>query len=159
MPETALAPVVRTVTVRASVEKAFRVFTKEIDTWWPKTHHIGKVPMRKAVMEGKVGGRCYSEQEDNTECDWGEVLAWEPPSRFVMAWKVTPQWGYEADARNASEVEERFTEEAPGLTRVVLEHRHFERHGAGANVMRASIDSQGGWGLLMQLFAESVERE
>jgi hypothetical protein len=29
-------------TVKASVEHAFRVFTEDMDSWWPRTHHIGK---------------------------------------------------------------------------------------------------------------------
>jgi uncharacterized protein YndB with AHSA1/START domain len=158
MTETTLASVVKTITVRAGVEKAFRVFTEGMDTWWPKTHHIGKATMRKAVLEGRVGGRIFSEQTDDTECDWGEVLAWDPPRRFVMAWKIRPNWEYEQDVAKASEVEVTFTEEAAGLTRVVLEHKHFERHGAGADAMRAAVGGDGGWSGLMTLFGEQVEK-
>jgi hypothetical protein len=156
MIDTTLAPVLKTITVKASTEKAFRVFTAGLDTWWPKTHHIGKSPMTRGILEGRVGGRCYSEQEDGTECDWGEVLVWEPPHRFIMAWKVTPQWGYEPDAAKSSEVEVRFTSMGDA-TRVDLEHRYFERHGAGADVMRTSIDSPGGWGGLMEMFRTQAE--
>jgi uncharacterized protein YndB with AHSA1/START domain len=158
MTETTLASVVKTITVRAGVEKAFRVFTEGMDTWWPKTHHIGKAPMRKAVVEGRVGGRIFSEQTDDTQCDWGEVLAWDPPRRFVMAWKIKPNWEYEQDVEKASEVEVTFTEEAPGLTRVVLEHKHFERHGAGSDAMRAAVGGDGGWSGLMTRFGEQVEK-
>jgi Activator of Hsp90 ATPase homolog 1-like protein len=146
-------PVRKSVTVQASVDKAFRVFTEGLDTWWPRTHHIGKSPMTKGVMEGFVGGRCYSEQADGTDCDWGKILVWEPPSRFVMAWQVTHAWGYEPDLAKASEVEVRFTPEPDGSTRVDLEHRYFERHGEGWEVMRTSIDSPGGWGGLLVLYS------
>src|SRR5262245_9243115 len=64
-------PVRKSVTVNASAERAFRIFTEEMDTWWPRTHHIGKVPMRKQLIEPRAGGRCYSEQIDGTECPWG----------------------------------------------------------------------------------------
>lgn len=158
MTDTTLAPVLKTVTVKAGVDKAFRVFTEGLDTWWPRTHHIGKSPMTRGILEGRAGGRCYSEQEDGTECDWGRILVWEPPHRFVMAWKVTPHWGYEADDAKSSEVEVRFTAVGDS-TRVDLEHRHFERHGAGADVMRASIGSDGGWGGLLQLFRAKAEAE
>jgi uncharacterized protein YndB with AHSA1/START domain len=146
-------PVRKSVTVQASIDKAFRVFTEGIDTWWPRTHHIGKSPMTKGVIEGFAGGRCYSEQADGTDCDWGKILLWEPPSRFVMAWQVTHTWGYEPDLAKASEVEVRFTPEPDGSTRVDLEHRYFERHGEGWEVMRTSIDSPGGWGGLLALYA------
>lgn len=154
----AVAPVLKTITVKASAEKAFRVFTAGLDTWWPRTHHIGKSPMTKGILEGHVGGRCYSEQEDGTECDWGQVLVWEPPQRFVIAWKITHQWGYEPDAARASEVEVRFTPMGD-TTRVDLEHRHFERHGEGAAIMRTSIDSPGGWGGLLEMFRAKAEAE
>lgn len=153
---TTLSPVLKTITVKASAEKAFRVFTAGLDTWWPKTHHIGKSPMTRGILEGRVGGRCYSEQEDGTECDWGRILVWEPPHRFVMAWNVTPYWGYEPDPAKSSEVEVKFTPMGDS-TRVDLEHRYFERHGAGADVMRTSIDSPGGWGGLMELFRAEAE--
>ncbi len=99
----------QTITVRTSVEHAFKVFTDGFDSWWPRTHHIGKSPMTRAVIEGKVGGRCYSDQEDGTVCPWGQVLVWEPPHRMVIAWQITHEWGYEPDLAKASEVEIRFT--------------------------------------------------
>ena len=156
--QTSVAPVRKSVTVKAGAERAFEVFTQGIDTWWPRTHHIGKSPMKKAIIEGRAGGRCYSEQVDGTDCDWGEVLVWEPPRRFVMAWKITHQWGYEPDVKKASEVEVRFTPLEDGSTRVDLEHRYFERHGAGGAAMRTAVDSPGGWNDLLQLFVAQVAK-
>lgn len=148
------APVRKSITVKASVERSFQVFTEGIDTWWPRTHHIGKSPMKKAIIEPHAGGRCYSEQVDGTDCDWGKVLVWDPPHRFVMAWQIDHKWGYEPNLAKCSEVEVRFTPEPDGSTRVDLEHRNFERHGEGWETMRTSVDSTGGWGGLLSLFAE-----
>jgi uncharacterized protein YndB with AHSA1/START domain len=147
----------QTITVRTSVEHAFKVFTDGFDSWWPRTHHIGKSPMTRAVIEGKVGGRCYSDQEDGTVCPWGQVLVWEPPHRMVIAWQITHEWGYEPDLAKASEVEIRFTPLADGTTRVDLEHRHFERHGAGGEGIRRAVSSEGGWPTLLQLFARKAD--
>jgi hypothetical protein len=152
-------PVRKNVRVRANAARAFRVFTEGIDTWWPKTHHIGKSPMTKAVMEGRVGGRCYSEQEDGTDCQWGQVVVWDPPTRFVMAWQVTPTWQFEPDLAKCSEVEVKFTPSEDGTTWVELEHRHFDRHGDGSDNMRNQVDQPGGWGGLMELFRAEAERE
>jgi hypothetical protein len=41
---------------------------------------------------------------------------------------------------------------------VELEHRHLERHGAGAAAMRTGIDSEGGWGMLLRLFGDKVDQ-
>jgi uncharacterized protein YndB with AHSA1/START domain/uncharacterized damage-inducible protein DinB len=147
-----VAPVKKSVTVKAGVEHAFKVFTEGFDTWWPRSHHIGKQPMVKAVIEPRAGGRCFGREADGTECDWGKVLAWEPPNRFVLAWQIDPRWQYEPDLAKASEVEIRFTPEAGGLTRVDLEHRHFERHGDGAGSVRTGVDSPHGWGGLLQVY-------
>src|SRR6476661_787964 len=99
-----LAPVQKSITVRASVEKAFRVFTSDFDSWWPRSHHIGKSPMKRAIIEGRVGGRCYTEQEDGTDCPWGTIVEWDPPHRFMLAWQITHAWGFEPDRSKSSEV-------------------------------------------------------
>jgi uncharacterized protein YndB with AHSA1/START domain len=147
----------KNVRVRASVGRAFKVFTEGFDGWWPKTHHIGSSPMIRGVIEGFVGGRCYSEQADGTDCQWGQILAWEPPTRFVMAWQITPDWKFEPDLARCSEVEVKFTPSADGTTWVELEHRHFERHGQGGEAMRKQVGSPGGWGQLMELFRVKAE--
>jgi uncharacterized protein YndB with AHSA1/START domain len=155
----AIQPVIKSVRVRASAARAFEVFTRGIDTWWPKTHHIGNSPMTRAVVEGWVGGRLYSEQENGSECQWGTVLKWEPPGRFVLAWQVTPQWQYEPELAKSSEVEVTFTPSDDGTTLVQLEHRFFDRHGAGASAMRGQVDQPGGWGGLLTLYQATAEAE
>ena len=158
MTSVAEAAVRKSIVVNTSVEHAFKVFTEGYDTWWPRSHHIGKSPMKKAMIEGHVGGRCYSEQADGTDCDWGRILVWEPPRRFVMAWQITPTWQYEPEVGKSSEVEIRFTPESGGSTRVDLEHRYFERQGAGGAAMRKAVDSPGGWADLLQMFVKQVEQ-
>jgi uncharacterized protein YndB with AHSA1/START domain len=153
------APVRKSITVKAGAKHAFEVFTAGFDTWWPRSHHIGKVPLKKAIMEGHVGGRCYSEQTDGTECDWGRITTWEPPQRFVMAWMITAEWEYQPDVTKSSEVEVRFTPENDGTTRVDIEHRNFDRMGEGWEPMREMVDSQGGWSGTLQLFAAQAEKQ
>ena len=151
-------PVRKTITVNASAERAFKVFTEGFDTWWPRSHHIGKGTLEKAVIETKLGGRCYGREADGTECPWGTVLVWEPPHRFVIAWQITHEWGYQPDLEKASEVEVQFTPEPGGGTRVDLEHRHFNRMGPGGDSMRVGVNAEGGWGSLLAAFKERVEK-
>jgi Activator of Hsp90 ATPase homolog 1-like protein. len=89
---------------------------------------------------------CYTKQEDGTESDWGQILEWDPPNRFVMAWQITHEWGYEPDLAKSSEVEIRFTAQPGGGTRVDLEHRHFERMGPAGDTMREGVGGPGGVG-------------
>ncbi|HXI28065.1 MAG TPA: SRPBCC family protein [Vicinamibacterales bacterium] len=153
-----ILPVQKSVTVKATPERAFEVFTAGYDSWWPRSHHIGKAPMQKAIIESRAGGRCYTEQTDGTECDWGTVLVWEPPHRLVIAWQIDGRWQYEPELARASEVEVRFTRAGDGLTRVDLEHRYLERHGADAAAIRTGIDSPNGWGSLLELYAAQVAK-
>jgi hypothetical protein len=45
------------------------------------------------------------------------------------------------------------------MTRVDLEHRLLERHGAGAEKLRAGLDSESGWGGLLNAYAERVAKQ
>jgi uncharacterized protein YndB with AHSA1/START domain len=150
-------PVRKSIVVHVPVEDAFEVFTEEMDSWWPRTHHIGKSPMRRIAVEGRSGGRCFTEQEDGTECDWGRVLLWEPPRRFVFAWQITHEWGYEPDLSKSSEVEVSFFPLSGDTTRVEVEHRHLERHGRGGEPMRTAVDAPNGWGTILTLFGDRVK--
>ena len=69
MTSVADASVKKSIIVNATLEHAFDVFTAGFDSWWPRSHHIGKSPMAKAVIEMRVDGRCYSTQLDGTDCD------------------------------------------------------------------------------------------
>jgi uncharacterized protein YndB with AHSA1/START domain len=147
----------KSIVVNTSVERAFELFTAGFDSWWPRSHHIGKSPMKQALIEGRVGGRCYSTQEDGTDCPWGQILTWEPPHRFVLAWQITHEWGFQPDLSKSSEVEVRFTP-VPGGTRVDLDHRHFERMGPEGETMRTGVSGPGGWSGLLDLFKARAER-
>jgi len=129
-----------------------------MDSWWPRTHHIGSSPMKRVVVEGRAGGAIFTDQEDGTICPWGTVLKWEPPYRFVMAWQVSADWKYESDLDRCSEVEVRFTPGDDGTTLVELEHRGIERHGGACAKMREMVNADGGWGGLLARFAAKAEQ-
>jgi DinB family protein/activator of Hsp90 ATPase-like protein len=151
-----LAPVRKSVTVTTSVEHAFAVFTEGFDTWWPRSHHVGESPLGRAVIEGRVGGRCYGRSVDGTECPWGRITVWEPPRRFAFAWMLDGEWKYNPDLSHASEVDVTFTALDDRSTRVDLEHRHFERHGASGAQVRTGVSSPNGWADLLRLYAATA---
>ncbi|MEC4593898.1 MULTISPECIES: SRPBCC family protein [Nitrospirillum] len=151
----AIAPVVKTVTVKAGQAHAFAVFTTRFASWWPATHHIGKAPLANAIIEPKVDGRWYEVGDDGSECDWGRVLAWEPPARLVLSWHLDGDFQFRTDTY--SEVEVTFTALDETLTRVTLEHRDLERFGAeNGERLRAKVGSDGGWGGILDLYAAAA---
>lgn len=148
-------PVIKEIVVETSQERAFQVFTDGIDRWWPREHHIGKSPLKRAVIEPKQGGRWYAICQDGTECDTGKVLAWDPPRRLLLAWQLTAKWEY--DPAFVTEVEVTFVAEGPKKTRVQLEHRNLERYGESATELRKMINAQDGWGQMMDAFKRAAE--
>jgi hypothetical protein len=146
----------RTVTVEASQQRAFEVFTAQFGRWWPKAYHTGEADIADFVLEPKVGGRWYEVGVDGTECETGRVTAFDPPDRPVLAWHLDGNWRYDPDPAHASEVEVRFIAEAPQRTRVELEHRHLERHGPGWESERDGVAGEGGWPLYLGRFVELI---
>ena len=147
------APVRKSITVDTDTAHAFEVFTSRMGRWWPHSHSIGSSPQKEIVLEPRSGGRWYEVGEDGSHCNWGKVLAWEPPQRVLLAWQIGGDWKYDPDL--VTEVEVTFTPVGSG-TRVDLEHRNLERFGDKAEPMRNSIDSEGGWTAILKLYAEQA---
>jgi uncharacterized protein YndB with AHSA1/START domain len=145
----------KSVTVEVPRERAFTVFTEGFDSWWMRSHHIGEAELEAAVIEPWEGGRWYERGVDGSECDWGHVIAWDPPGRVVLAWQLDAEWKY--DPSLITEVEVTFTEEGDSRTRVDLHHRHLERMGPTASAVRQTFESENGWRGLLQLYADRAE--
>lgn len=147
-PEAEPAPVVRAAYTRRPPAEAFAVFAEEIGAWWPlPTHSLfgpeaGDVAFRQ--------GRLIEQATDGRETTWGEVLVWEPPHRLIMTWHP----GREAD--DASEVEVLFIADGDG-TRVVIEHRGWERFGADGLARRRAYVGPDAWGAVLDHYADGAE--
>jgi uncharacterized protein YndB with AHSA1/START domain len=149
-----IAPVRKSIRVNASQAHAFDVFTSGLGRWWPRNMGIGRMPMKAAVMETRLGGRWYELAEDGSQATVGKIIVWEPPQRFVMTWEINSQW--KPDSTVSSEVEVRFIADGANATRVEVEHRKFEQMGAEAGAsMRKDVD--GGWPGLLERFKTEAE--
>lgn len=148
----------KTITVDAAQEVAFEVFTERIGSWWPlESRSIGSAKPETAVMEPHAGGRWYERGIDGSECEWGRVIAFEPPSHLVLNWQISAQWSY--DPTINTELEVRFVPEGASQTRVELEHRGLvEAYGDQAAQIHAIFDSSEGWAAILDQYKRLVAR-
>jgi uncharacterized protein YndB with AHSA1/START domain len=129
------------ITVKRSVEDAFRIFTDGIGEWWPlkgSQFSYGGARAGTIILEAKPGGRFYERFTDGEEFEVGRVSVCEPPTRIIFSWK-DPSW------TAATEVEVRFSSAGTG-TRVDLEHRGFASAGVDTEEVRIWGD---GWKIVL----------
>jgi uncharacterized protein YndB with AHSA1/START domain len=143
----------RQIVVQAPIEQAFTTFTARFGDFKPPEHNLLGVPIAETVFEPKVGGHITDRGADGSECRWATVLAYEPPTRVVFSWNISPQWQIESDPDNTSEVEVQFIAETRQPTRVELEHRHLNRHGPGWESVRDGVAHDEGWPLYLDRYA------
>jgi uncharacterized protein YndB with AHSA1/START domain len=154
MSEQSAATTIRhSVVVDAPIDKAFKVFTEDFGRFKPPEHNLLGVEIAETIFEARVGGFLYDRGVDGRECRWARILAYEPPHRVVISWDISPFWQIETDQDKTSEVEVRFVSQAPGRTRVELEHRNLDRHGQGWEALREGVDGDQGWPLYLQRYA------
>ncbi len=137
-----IAPIVKTIDVRRSAAEAFRIFTAEISTWWPKETHTraktadGEVTER-VTIEPRVGGRIYETLNDGRELEWGEVSAYEPGKFFAMQWRMG------RPAAQSTDISVRFEPLGDASCRVTLTHENWERMGEEGAKLRENYNN--GW--------------
>jgi len=146
-----VAPIIKSIRVKATPERAFQVFTHNSIIWWPPTYTIGSSPMKEIVLESHLGGRWFEIGEDGSQCQWGDVLAWEPPNRLVLAWRIGMDWQF--DPKLLTEVEVTFKDVGGGETEVQIVHSKFENYGADAEKAAQIFD---GWSANLARFADVV---
>jgi uncharacterized protein YndB with AHSA1/START domain len=117
--------------VKATPQRAFEAFTREIGAWWRPSAMFQTTP-RPGILSFETpdadgqGGRLIETRAGGKAFEIGRILAWDPPRRLVFSWR---QANFPLDLH--TEVEVGF--EAVGEeTRVSVEHRGFHDVPAGA---------------------------
>jgi len=147
------------ITVAADVERAFKVFTEQMSSWWPRERRINDAPMAAAIVEPRIGGRWYEVGTDGSQCEWGMVLAWDPPHHLAVTWHLDGDFRYDAAAERASRIDIWFHPSDDGVTRVELVHSGLDRHGPTWRRLRDTIATPDGWQLHLQRFAAGVQSQ
>lgn len=131
-------------------EQAFRLFTEQFDQVKPREYNMLAVDIAETVLEPRAGGDVFDRGVDGSICRWGRVLSFEPFDRFVISWDISPQWRVETDPDRTSEVEISFQPVTENRTRVVVDHRHLDRHGEGWGPFRDGVAE--GWPVFLARF-------
>ena len=144
-------PIRQSTTVRSPVEHTFEVFVDQFDQWWPlRTHSLGEERVIGVTIERRAGGRVYETWDDGQTRTWGTLLAWEPPTRFVLTWDIVRP--------PVTEVELTFRALGPALTRVDLEHRGWDKL-TDAEVERLGEKRENydvGWAMILRRFSAAA---
>jgi uncharacterized protein YndB with AHSA1/START domain len=135
-----LAPLTKTVTVPATVDRAFTLFTERIAAWWPlATHSVGEASATGVEMQCRLGGQIVETVSDGSTHVWGTLTDWDPPRRVAFTWHP----GRAAD--EATRVEVTFAAEGEG-TLVTLVHSGWADRADGAKA-RKGYDT--GWDVVL----------
>lgn len=128
-----------TVGVAVPPDRAFAIFTGEIDQWWRRGRRFRSAPGEAGIvcLEPGLGGRLFESfgpaPGDHVR-EIGRTLVWDPPHRLVLQWRAA-----NFAPEKTTEVEVAFRPSATGTT-IVLTHRgwqgiradHPVRHGLDA---------------------------
>ena len=144
-----LDPIIKTIEVPCSQEKAFQVFVSEMDSWWPldkfTTSAMGGKPAESIRVETKQGGKIVEIGPDDTEHLWGTIKSYDPHGFVSMDFHFAPP-GEVIESRTLVEV--RFTVLGEQQTRVELTQSNWEALGDRAADIRGGYDF--GWGVIFE---------
>ncbi len=134
-------PIVKTIVVNASPDRAFDVFVHRIGKWWPLDGHAVSAAQGQSALsvtiEPRVGGAVFETMYNDDREDWGEVLEYEEGTRLAFSWHP----GTNKD--RPTRVEVVFERIDAGQTQVTLTHSGWQVWADEAPDKRKGYDT--GW--------------
>ena len=114
-----------TIAVDAPIERAFRVFTENLSSWWPADYTSARsmwpLPSWNRVRVAAGTSTLLTAASAGSGAGLGATA---PAGRDLAD---HGQWQYEPGPTHASEIEVHITASGPDQTTIELEHRHLER--------------------------------
>ena len=141
-----IEPLRTTFTVARRADQVFHTWTDNFAQWWPTSHTVSGEHDAQVVFEPQLGGKIYERTAAGVVHERGEITLWDPPHRLGYVWYLR------RDRANATEVEITFRRQ-DASTQVEIEHRGWDRLGAGGPALREA--NKAGWGGLLPHFIEA----
>ena len=141
-------PINKTLTVPLKAMDAFELFTRDIDTWWPKASHSVSGAKSKLSFPTHKDGEIIEEGEDGETSVWGKLIAYDPGKYLAFSW---------FPGRSESEatvVTVTFTQTADG-TVCELTHGGFDILGDTADAVSTSYLH--GWDMVLGCYASAAK--
>jgi hypothetical protein len=135
------------VEVPCSREKAFKIFTEQMGTWWPIHQRSMSMawhskPAKSLEVQAKLGGKITEIGDDDTQHHWGTFTDFAPHDRvrFDLHMGMPPD--------QTSHVEVVFEALSDNATRVILTQTNFEGFGEMAAMVLQGYTS--GWPVIFE---------
>lgn len=139
-----LPPWVKKIEVPCNQQKAFEIFIKEMDSWWPlgkyTTSAIGGEAAKAIRVDARKGGKIVEIGPDGTEYEWGTIRSYEPYEYVSMDFHI-PLPKEKVESRSFLELS--FVQLGKESTRVELTQANWEAFGKRAEMLRGGYGP--GW--------------
>ena len=146
--------------VKATTERAFEAFTREIADWWQPNglFEFTRQDTGALAFEPRQGGRLTMALANGELFEVGRIQVWEPPLRLIFSWRTER-------FRPDQSTEVRVSFEPIGEeTRVTVEHlgwdaipqKHAARHGLPLHVFQLRLGEA--WQALLRSFSTRSQR-
>jgi uncharacterized protein YciI len=147
----ALAPIRRRIVVATDPSNAFRVFTDEIDQWWPTELRVNET---EGTTVAFCDGQLLETAASGAQAVWGSVVEWQQGSSFTITWHPGTEPATATSVRMTFEPVDK-SGSPRGHTLVTLEHDGWERT---VDPDRRRAEYEQGWPEVMATFGARADK-
>ena len=149
--------IVRELYIKTSTEKAFHIFLKDFNEWWPNEYTWSGENLKEISIDGRLNGLCSEFGPFGFRSDWGRVTALTENKLICLKWQISPQREPIPDPDKASDLKIEFLPQGEE-TKIKFEHFNFQNHGNAGNEYRAMLNTENGWDYILNRFKDHCEK-
>lgn len=83
------SPIVHELSLTCTPQRAFEVFTAGIGDWWDPAYTGSPDTYSTVTIDPRLRGQVTERHTDGSEHDWGEVIAWDPPTKVAFSFTLS----------------------------------------------------------------------